>query len=540
MGQTIRFERWAGRAARVLGLGLALGTLSACDDLLEVELPHLLTDAALESAATAETQVESAVALFECGYNVLGTTALGHEDAMQSIAGVYGGGHVYDATPNTGTCGDVSTDQSWFDQVMGARAILTTAPSRLVPSATGVSRGIYDRIQDEFSLGAPGERLSAIAAIYVAASLAHMGEFLCEIALDGSEVLTPTQVLDLAEDWITNRALGHIASFGDFAMPNDIAPSAQNMAIALRARIRWANRDFAGAAADAATVLSADPDFNAWISRETGLFRRNHLYHNTREVSFSGMLGINDWWNPAIRRPNPVTGVPWPDPIPFTGYLFVGIMPDGRTLEAGNLPVRWAEEFRAFGADPTPLGNGAVPDTRVLHIKKPIQGPTPEEVPERYEAEDDDMPYMTWEELRLIQADHELQLGNFANAIAHVNALRTAHGLPTVSGTYLASLTDGTDDAAEVRALLLEERRREFFAEGGRYWSTKIQNTDVLWFPRGEGATPFQGYALQGGVRQTFATDEYETNPNWAAAGGLALRGTGCASLFGSQAPVIQ
>ncbi|HUF85180.1 MAG TPA: hypothetical protein VMQ81_11375, partial [Acidimicrobiia bacterium] len=401
MGQIIRFERWAGRAARVLGLGLALGTLSACDDLLEVDLPHLLTDAAIEDTGTAETQVYSAIALFECGYNVFGTTALGHEDAMQSIAGVYGGGHVYDATANTGECGDASTDQSWFDQVMGARAMLSTAPSRLVPSATGLGRGVYDRIQDEWSLGQAGERLSAIAAIYVAASLTHLGEFVCEAALDGSELLTPTDVLNLAGTWV-GTALGHIGNFGDFAMPNGIAESAQNMAIAVRARIRWASRDFPGAAADASTVLAADPDFVAWITRETGGFRRNHIYHNTQEVSFSGMLGINDWWNPLDFRPNPVTNQPWPSPIPFTGYIFLGIMPDGRTLEAGNLPVRWAEEFRAFGDDPTPLNNGAVPDTRVSHIKKPVQGPTPEEVPAKYQAEDDDMPYMTWEELQLI------------------------------------------------------------------------------------------------------------------------------------------
>lgn len=548
MRQTMR-ERWRRRAAQVVTVGASLGALSACDSLLEVDLPHLLTDAAIGGAGTAEAQVYSAIALFECGYSTFGNTALGHEDAMESIAGVFGGGHIYDATPNDGLCGDASTDQSWFDQIIGARAMLATQPARLVPTATGtvtsdfpVGRGVYDRIQDEFSLGQSGERLSAIAATYVAMSLGHMGEFLCEAAIDGSELLTPPEVLDLAETW-ANSALGHVTNFGDFVMPFGIAPSARDMVTAVRARIRWANGDLAGADADAAAVLAADADFAAFVTREGGDTRRNHIYHNATEIGFSGMLGVNTWWNPASRRPNPTTGTAWPDPIPFTGYIFLAVMPDGRTLEAGNIPVRWAEEQRDVNEDPVSLGNTAVPDTRVSHIYKEINGPGKHELPDRYTGLPDDIPYMTWEELVLIQADYQLSLGaaaNLQNAIDLVNTLRTDKSLPVISGVYLTTLTDGANDAAEVRAMLLEERRREFFAEGARYWSTKIQNTDLLWFPRGEGRSPFRSYNLDGGVRQTFHSDEYDVNPHWVAAGGLDLRGTGCDDeLAGSQQPYI-
>ena len=135
-----------------------------------------------------------------------------------------------------------------------------------------------------------------------------------------------------------------------------------------------------------------------------------------------------------------------------------------------------------------------------------------------------------------------LELGapaNLATAVDHVNAIRTAKALPAVSGAYLATLSDGTNDAAEVRALLFEERRRELFAEGGRFWSTKIQNTDIAWFPRAEGQTPFQRYNWQGGVRQLMPTDEYEQNPYFIDRGGRAARGLGCAGLFGSQAPYL-
>ena len=541
---------------RGCGVVAAVVALGACDSLLEVELPHLLTQTAIKDITSAEIQVNSAIALFECGYSAHGVTALGHEGYMESIAGVFGGGYGYTVTAAGGTCDASSTGVAWFDQMMGSRAMLVTQPSRLVPTARGtvtgefpVGKGVYDRIQDEWGVSSipqgRGEMLSAIAAIYVAASLAHFGEFVCEAALGGSDLLTPTQMLDLAETWV-GTALGHIGSSGDFAMPYGVAVSAQDMATAIRARVRWAKGDLAGAATDAGTVLAADPAFVAYVTREAGEKRRNKIYHMLTDISFSGMLGINDWWEPATRAPNPVTGQQWPNPIPFTGYIFLGIMPDGRTLEAGNLPVRWAEQLRDAAEQPISLGNSAVADTRVPHIYKSIQGPGKQEVPAVYGAEDSDIPYMTWEELKLIQADREMELGgaaNLQNAIDLVNDIRAAKSLPEITGAYLATLTDGTDDFNEVRYMLLEERRREFFSEGGRYWSTKIQNTDLLWFPRLQGATPFQGYNLQGAVRQLFAGDEYEQNQYFVDRGGLAARGTGCDTMgtivggAGSQAP---
>ena len=164
-------------------------------------------------------------------------------------------------------------------------------------------------------------------------------------------------------------------------MPHGIASSAQSMAISMRARFRWATGNLSGAAADAATIPQG---CTAWVTREQGATRRNKIYHAATEVGFSGMLGINTWWNPAIRRPNPATGQLWPDPIPFTGYFFLGIMPDGRALEAGNLPVVWAEEVRDANGDPISTGNGAVADSRVQHHIQPSQGPGPEDVPDKY------------------------------------------------------------------------------------------------------------------------------------------------------------
>jgi hypothetical protein len=437
---------------------------------------------------------------------------------------------LYDEFPSGGQCDSQDLNTSYFDQITGTRALLTSDPALLTQTAQGAGNGVYDRLQAEWDLGQTGERLSAISAIYVAAALGLIGEFFCEAAIDASDLMTPPEVLDLADAWI-DRAITHIAAAGgDFAMPFDIAPSAERMALALRARILWASQDLPGANAAATQVLNADPEFNAWVTRDTGPTRRNKIHYTGTVARWSSLLGVNDFWNPSQFAPNPATGEPWSSPIPHTGWIFLGIEPDGRTLEAGNVPVRWAEEFRDFGDPPTPIpGSLAVEDTRVKHFKATIAGPEPGEVPEKYAGEDEDIPYLTWRELTLIRADYELHVsGDLQAAIDLVNELRTHHGLPLISGPHEATLL-GDPDA--VRHVLLEERRREFFNEGGRYWSTKIQNTDLLWFPRREGVSPLQGYQYLGGVRLLWDGSEYEGNDYWGARGGPAAQGTGCAGL---------
>ena len=517
MLKTTQLRNRARRAALGLTLCLSLGAVSACDSLLEVELPHLLTDAALDGEETAETQVYSALTLFECGYSTFGWIALGHEDVLEAIAGLGATAARYRSTPSTGTCDTSSFDQSWFDQIMGARSMLSRADEF----------GVYDRINNEWSLGAAGERLSAISSIYLAASYKHLGEFLCEMAFDGGGLVTPPDAMGIAETWI-GTALGHIGGT-DFEMPFGIANSATDMAIALRAQIRWAKADatptghsspadLALAAADAATVLASDPMFTAWVTRETAESRRNRIHYTATDIVLSTLYDKIDFWNPAIRRPNPATGQQWADPIIFTGYKDLGIQADGRTVSDAGYPLTLA--------DP-----GTVADTRVQHFDGPGTGAGVFTIPVRYNDLTDDIPLVSWKELRLIQAENANVTGDRAGAIAFVNMVRADPanpGLPTV--TYL----DGTATFEQVRYLIHEERRRAFFMEGARYWSTKIQNTDISWFPRNEGDTPsLASYDFLGGVRLLFAGDEYSLNENFL---GLDQRGTGCEA---SQAPWI-
>lgn len=510
MGGTLR-ERMTRLDARSVGAGawvatvcLGIGALAACSDATEPEPVDLDPFA---DPSTAALQVDSVVRLFECGYSTLAWVGLGYEGVDQALAGILGNTHRYIEAPAEGECDTSETSRTWFDPIMGARSMISNRDGT----------GVYDRLRDDWSLGSDGERLGAIASVYMAAALGVFGEFFCEMSLDGGDLLTPDDVLAMAEDWITNRALVHIESHGDFPLDRGVTGSVETMAIALRARIRWARGDLAGAATDAERVPRG---FVARISRDEGLKRRNRVYVGSSFPGFISILGLVDWWNPKTRAPNPATGQLWPDPVPFTGYRFLGILPDGRAVDDGGYPIRWAEERRDYlTGNPVPLNNGAISDTRVTHHAVYVSGPDVPEAPEKYASEGDDIPFVGWREMWLIRAERE----GGQTAIDLVDDLREAAGLPDV--TYIDG---GTATPEQVRFMVLEERRRSLYGEGGRFWSTKIRNPDVLWFPRAEGTTPWQGYPLGGGVRLALPEDEYLTNPSLFARGGLDARGTGC------------
>ncbi|HET9384922.1 MAG TPA: hypothetical protein VFO67_07225 [Gemmatimonadales bacterium] len=524
----------AGQAARILAIGVSVGALGACDSLLEVELPHILTDEAISNISSAQIQVNSAQALFECGASSMSWIAMGHEDIFESVAGVAGGAHVFLGTPGTGTCDSAQSNGSFFDQFMGTRQLISTDPAKLGNSGgSSAIKGIYDRLIDDGWMGqiTGGERLAAIAAVYGAEALGHFAQYYCEGTFDAGRFMTADELNAVAQDWVTNRALVHITNVGDFAMPNGASSSAQRMALGLRAQLRLAAGDLAGANADAQTILGAAATFAAYATRESGSQRRNKVYDAGTAVAFSGMIGVNTWWGGPSRNPNPATGTTWPNTIPFTGYIFLGVMPDGRTLEASNVAVRWASEIRSITEAPVSLGNGAVVDTRVPHIFKSTQGPAKREVPNEFTTVDTDIPLVTFRELQLIRARYENEVVNTPAsrqiAINIINTLRPA-AVPDIDATYGATLTASQ---AAMRLVILEEARRELYGgEYGRWWQWKIQHTDLMWFPRFEGFVP-SGYRYQGGVRLAFPVDEYDRNPAFVALGGRDARGSGCSAV---------
>jgi hypothetical protein len=363
--------------------------------------------------------------------------------------------------------------------------------------ARSIATDSYDRLTNTWTVAQvpDKEQFQAITALYTAATLDVFGELMCDVALDSGPLISADSALALGEQWI-GTALGHIASTGDFEIPFGITSSAETLAYGLRARMRWAQGDFAGALADATQVPMG---YTAMATRDPGPTRRNKVFTSGFDFPWAAMLDVNDWWQ--VTTPNPATGSTWTTPIPFTGYVNLGILPDGRAVSDTGIPIR------------TGVDAGAVADTRVPTVLKIISGPIPRHAPAKYQTEGADIPFLNWREMWLIRA--EIEGGQ--TAIDLVNELRAAGGLPAVTYADPAN-------ALQIRYMVLEERRRELWLEGGRWWATKIQNLDLLWFPRNEGLFPTQRYPLDGGVRVIMPNNEYELNNNFA----LEHRGSMC------------
>lgn len=490
-------RRWRG-APIALALGLSTG-LVACDSLLEVDLPSQLTDEALDDPASAETQVTSAIAHFECGYSTWAYFIAGDEDSMDPQGAVYyaSGAHVFQTGTETGNCDANAQSTGHYTEWVVSRKM---------------AADVYGRLTSDWAGVANAQQLAAIAALYVAANVEIFGELFCEMAIDGGPLLTPSATLDEANAWV-QRSLDIIGTIGDFEMPHGITPGpggAQALAHALRSRILWAQGDLSGAATAGALVPEG---FVAHATRGGGLQRRNKVYQQGTSSGYSAVAPVNDWWS---GDPNPATGQPWPAVIPFTGYVDLGILPtDGRAVWDDNgLPVRLAGSYLK------PEDAAAIMDTRVTHFTKSLQGGSTGEVPNKYTGDEDPIPFVNWEEIWLIRAE----AAGGQTAIDLVNDIRAAHGLPLV--TYA-----DPSDATQIRYMIIEEKRRSLWLEG-RYIMTKIQNTDLLWFPRAQGATLSQGAQYFGGVRRLMPNNEYELNPNLT----LDDRATGCAP---AEAPVL-
>jgi hypothetical protein len=214
---------------------------------------------------------------------------------------------------------------------------------------------------------------------------------------------------------------------------------------------------------------------------------------------------INYWDG---EEPNPVTGQPWPDIIPFTGYLNLAIEANGRAVDANGYPVTTAVA-------------GSVADTRVRTLaNQNTQGGAVGHIPQKWTALTDDIPIINWKEMRLIRAEAEP-----ASAVQHVNAIRTRDNLPLV--TY-------NPTGEQIENMIIEERRRALWLEG-RFWATKILNTDKLFFPRLEGVDQYN-HDLLGGVRLVYPLEEYRLNPNLTEED----RGLGCRdNEWSDQAPEL-
>jgi hypothetical protein len=493
------------RKAKAAALICAVAAAAACDTLLEVDLPSAVTADALNDPGTAAIHVNSVMGAVECGYSSFAIDAAGMEDNFQMVSGVAGSYSQYGDTPGGGACDTGFYSQGWANSLLTARG-------------SG-----YASFADISGWTVPNrDRHLATIALYLSVTLGIFGEHFCEFAISTidrgtgvvtfGDLLTPSQTLDIAEAWADSVLAYAPTTFAITTTAGTVTTDIRQTTFALRARIRYANGDLAGAAADAALVSNGHM---AYVLREDPEDRRNivashqgnvggiqaagFLQGPVRVKTASNAYGISDLGS------HPVTGVAWPNPVPFTGYLTLAIQTaDGRAVSDAGYPLT--------------TGAGMTADTRVVHVIGNTAGGN-DNVIRKYTALSSDIPLVNWREMRLIQAENA---GPSAAGVAFVNQIRTADGLPIVQGAY-ATLVQG--DAARYDDLLIEERRRALWLEA-RFWSTKIIKNTKLWFPRREGAwiNANATYQLDGGVRLLMPNAEYEINPNL----GLDARGTGC------------
>src|SRR5687767_2784629 len=236
MGLRIRRTGITRRRLRgvIVALALPLGA-GACNDILDVHVPGRVQEEALNDPALAPTIVASVIADFECAWNnYVAAAALISDEFIQASGNLnqrnWGSRRIVadDANMAQGSCrsqyGIYTTLQTARFQAEDAFVRLEKLTDAQVPN-----RPVF---------------LATVKA-YAAYALLALGEGFCEMAIDGGPLMTPTEVLQLAETRFTEAiALATAANNQDIL----------NMALAGRARVRLDLGNHAGALADARLI----------------------------------------------------------------------------------------------------------------------------------------------------------------------------------------------------------------------------------------------------------------------------------------------
>jgi len=321
----------------------------------------------------------------------------------------------------------LSSDVSFGQGGCGGAVFPTYTPLHI---ARFQANNVYATLADPDFSDVPNRvSLQATMRAYGGFALTALGEGFCEMTVPTEEgvpgpLLQPSQVLELAERHFT-EAINLAQDSGNA----DI----RNMAMVGRARVRLNLGNFPGVLADAANVSVG------------------YLKTATRDGS-------------ATRRMN---------------YNFERFnAPDGFRQNASIAP-----NFRnlTIGAEGRPTEGLGVPDPRVqvtFANRNGTDGVTPHFINAKYTSQGAVVTIASYREAQLFRAEAHIRSGAVQEGIAVLNSRRVELGLPEI--TYSPSQT-------EAITLLLEERRREFFVEGGHRFN------DMLRFRGSVHEIPFLG-----------------------------------------------
>ena len=246
--------------------------------------------------------------------------------------------------------------------------------------------------------------LQASVAVWGAFPLVAMGEGFCSMAIDGGPELTPAQVQAEAE-----QRFGSAMSLAQSAGDATLTMQAQLG----RARVRLAKGDYAGAMADAGQI----PDgFVVDVTRDASESRRYNYYFER----LNAPTGFRAHGSVADNYQNLTIG---PDGMPTDG--------DGEKDTRVNVKTD---------------GTQAADFATVLYYH------------DKYNSRGDPLPLVHWHEARMYEAEALAMQGDVDGALAKINGLREAAGLPTVTASV---------GAGEIMDLVKEERRRQLFVLGG-------------------------------------------------------------------------
>ncbi len=371
--------------------------LSGCslDDILAVHVPGRVQEADLASAALASVLATGVIAEVECSWNQYVAGASHHSDEYVPTSGNL-------TMRNWGQRKIYASDEGYAQGTCGGWGYPMFTP---LHTARYQAENVGERLAGFPADSVPdAAQLQASVATWGAFPLVAMGEGFCSMTIAGGAEITPAQVQAEAEQRLSN-AISLAQAVGDQTL--------MMQAYAGRARVRIAKGDYTGAMSDAAQVPD---DFAVNVTRDDSESRRYNYYYE------------------RLNAP--------------TGFRAHGSVAD----DYQDLTI---------GADGMPTEGDGVKDTRVNVKTDGTQAADFATIlyyHDKYNSRSDPLPLVHWHEARMYEAEAMAMQGDAAGAVAKINHLRMAAGLPTVTAEI---------DASNVMDLVKEERRRQLFVLGG-------------------------------------------------------------------------